>query len=76
MKQQLKKKFNCDLPVHVSPSEAQRVCVLEATNISEGRDDGIFTLAVDDLIDMQQVVVYGYHLGLLFRAAENALVGR
>ena len=76
MKQLPKKKFNFDLPVHVSPSETQRVCVLEATDISEGRDDGIFTFAVDDLIDMQQVVVYGYHLGLLFCAAENALVGR
>ena len=76
MKQLSKKKFNLHLPVHVAPSEAQRVCVLESTNVGKGRNDGVFTLAVDDLVDMQQVVVYGYHLRLLFGTAENALVCR
>ena len=52
MKQLSKKKFNLHLPVHVSPSEAQRVCVLEATDVGEGCDDGVFALAVDDLVDM------------------------
>lgn len=74
MKQLLK--WNFDLPVHVAWGEAQRVCVLEATDVGEGRDDGVLALALDDLVDVQQVVVDGVHLRLLLRATEDALVGR
>ena len=52
MKQLAKKKFNVHLPVHVSPRETQGEGVLEATNVGEGCDDGVFALAVDDLVDM------------------------
>ena len=76
MKQLSKKKFNLHLPVHVPPREAQRVCVLEATDVGEGCDDGVFAFAVDDLVDMHEVVVDRHHLGLLFSTAENALISR
>ena len=52
MKQLSKNKFKLHLPVHVSPREAQRVCVLEATDVGERCNDGVFALAVDDLVDM------------------------
>ena len=61
--------------MHVSSSETECVCVLEAADVGKGCDDCILTFAVDKFVDVKQIVVDGDHGGLLFCAAEYALVG-